>query len=115
VLVNRICGIQNADFLQRTLPILLQDVPLNIREGMWFHYSGAPPHFSCQVHNLLNKHFPDTWISSGGSIIWPPHSPDLNPLDFSYGYAGHQRNRLWYGSTRSRQPDQSHLTGYGRR
>lgn len=31
--------------------------------------------------NWLNNHFPDTWIGHGGPIIWPPCSPDINPLD----------------------------------
>lgn len=26
--------------------------------------------------------FPNRWIGIGGTIPWPPRSPDLNPLDF---------------------------------
>ena len=42
----------------------------------------APPHFSCFVTDVLNERFHDAWIGSGGSIPWPPRSPDLSPLDF---------------------------------
>ena len=43
---------------------------------------GAPPHFSVDVRRLLNNRFRDRWIGRGGPILWPPRSPDLNPLDY---------------------------------
>jgi hypothetical protein len=31
--------------------------------------------------------FPGRWIGRGGPIAWPPHSPDVNTLDFFlWGY-----------------------------
>jgi hypothetical protein len=30
---------------------------------------------------LLSATFPGRWIGRGGSILWPPRSPDLTPLD----------------------------------
>jgi hypothetical protein len=39
------------------------------------------------VTNVLNEKFPDAWIGRGGTISWPPPSPDLSSLDFLlWGY-----------------------------
>jgi hypothetical protein len=27
-------------------------------------------------------HFPGPWVGRNGRIRWPPHSPDITPLDF---------------------------------
>ena len=44
---------------------------------------GAPPHFAINVRNYLSQTFGyDRVISRGCQHIWPPRSPDLNPLDF---------------------------------
>lgn len=45
-------------------------------------HDGAPAHFSVNVRQSLYERFRDRWIRRGGPIPWPPHSPDLNPLDF---------------------------------
>lgn len=71
-----------ANFLEHELPQLLENVPLNVRQRMWFMHDGAPPHFSVVARNTLNEIFPNRWIGRGGQWIWPARSPDLNPLDF---------------------------------
>ena len=71
------------NFLEQQLNPLLEDVPLAIRRNMWFMQDGAPPHFSLPVRQYLNEHFPHRWIGRGSEFVWPPRSPDLNPLDFS--------------------------------
>ena len=38
-------------------------------------------HFSSEVRNFLNYHFPGRWIGRGGPHNWPARSPDLSPLD----------------------------------
>jgi hypothetical protein len=39
------------------------------------------------VTDDLNEGFPAPWIGTGGSIPWPPPSPDFPPLDFfPWGY-----------------------------
>ncbi|EZA47970.1 hypothetical protein X777_14653, partial [Ooceraea biroi] len=58
---------------------------------------GAPAHFSRQVREVLDAHFPDRWIGRGGPIIWLARSPNLNVLDcFVWGHIKnvieHQRN-----------------------
>lgn len=70
------------DFLEQELPVLLEDVPLAKRRGMWYMHDGAPAHSSMIVREYLNDKFPGRWIGRGGPIPWPARSPDLNPIDF---------------------------------
>lgn len=48
----------------------------------WFQQDGAAPHTATDALNWLDTHFGDNVISLKTLIEWPPHSPDLNPLDF---------------------------------
>ncbi|OXU27348.1 hypothetical protein TSAR_015087, partial [Trichomalopsis sarcophagae] len=34
------------------------------------------------LRTLFNQRFPNRWIGRAGPFLWPPRSPDLNPLDF---------------------------------
>ncbi|CAF3410413.1 unnamed protein product [Rotaria socialis] len=48
---------------------------------------GAPAHYTSNVRNWLEKHFPARWIGRRGAIEWPARSPDLTPTDFFlWGY-----------------------------
>ncbi|KAJ8945162.1 hypothetical protein NQ318_001627 [Aromia moschata] len=69
---------------QNTLSDLFDDLPLNLRNQMYFMHDGAPPHFARIVREYLNEQFPGRWIGRGNDapISWPPRSPDLNPCDF---------------------------------
>lgn len=80
-------GQRYLNFLRNVLPGLLDDanVPLNIRQNIWFHQDGAPPHNAIIVTNYLNNTFRNSWIGTNGPIKWPARSPDLTPLDFFYG------------------------------
>ena len=40
--------------------------------------------------------FPDKWIGRRGSLAWPLRSPDLNPLDFFWGFV---KNVVYQGDT----------------
>ncbi|GFS87567.1 hypothetical protein TNCV_2941691 [Trichonephila clavipes] len=40
-------------FLQEVLPVLLQNVPVNIKARMWFQHDGAPAHFSADVRKCI--------------------------------------------------------------
>lgn len=71
------------NFLEQNLNELLEDVPLDLRQNMWFLQDGATPHFFLPVREYLNDNFPHRWIGRGSEFPWPPRSPDLNPLDFS--------------------------------
>ncbi|KAJ4432160.1 hypothetical protein ANN_20776 [Periplaneta americana] len=82
LLPNSLHGDNYFVFLRDVLPELLENIPLNIRERIWFQHDGAPAHFNHRVRNHLNATFPDRWIGRGGPVPWPPRSPDLTPLDF---------------------------------
>jgi hypothetical protein len=43
----------------------------------------SPAHYGEDVRQCLNASCPGRWIGHGGSIAWPPRSPDLTPMDFS--------------------------------
>lgn len=82
VLPHHLNGHTYHEFLTNTLPDLLDDIPLAVRTRMWFMHDGAPAHFSRVVRNLLNTSYRGRWIGRGGTVNWPPRSPDLNPLDY---------------------------------
>lgn len=86
-LPKRLDGNAYLNFLQNVLlPDLLEDVPLVLRERMWFMHDGAPPHFCVAVRQFLNERFNNKWIGRGAlpNQAWPARSPDLNPLDFFF-------------------------------
>ncbi|KAJ4449127.1 hypothetical protein ANN_00522 [Periplaneta americana] len=82
VLVNRLTGQAYTNFLENTIPHVLEDTPLINRQHIHFLHDGAPAHFSLTARWYLDRRFPDRWIGRGGPIAWPPRSPDLNFLDF---------------------------------
>ncbi|KAJ4437429.1 hypothetical protein ANN_17573 [Periplaneta americana] len=82
VLVNRLTGQAYSNFLENTIPHVLEDTPLINRQHIHFLHEGAPAHFSRTARRYLDRRFPDRWIGTGGPVAWPPRSPDLNPLDF---------------------------------
>lgn len=77
-------GANYLEMLQNDLPGLLEDAPLALRQRMWFQQDGCPAHYARRVREHLSNTFPDRWIGRLGPILWPPRSPDLNPLDFFY-------------------------------
>ncbi|KAJ4428923.1 hypothetical protein ANN_25919 [Periplaneta americana] len=82
VLVNRLTGQAYTNFLENTIPHVLEDTPLINRQHIHFLHDGAPAHFSRTARRYLDRRFPDRCMGRGGPIAWPPRSPDLNPLDF---------------------------------
>lgn len=76
-------GANYLHFLNYTLPVLLENVPLQLRRNMWYQHDGAPPHTTGAVGDFLNERFPARWIGvRSPTIRWAPKSPDLTPLDF---------------------------------
>ncbi len=58
-----------------------------LHKKITFQQDSAPPHFSKEVREWLNKNLNDRWIGRGGPISWAPRSPDLTTLDFYlWGY-----------------------------
>lgn len=81
-LPGRLDGRSYHNFLQEELPLLLEDVPIALRNDMWYMHDGAPAHFSVMVREHLHALYPNRWIGRGGPQEWPARSPDLNSLDF---------------------------------
>lgn len=53
----------------------------------WFQQDGCPAHNTAAVRESLEAIFHNRLISSRGTILWPPRSPDLAPNDFFlWGY-----------------------------
>jgi hypothetical protein len=82
MLPARLTGELYLRFLDNDLPLLLENVPLDIRGRMWYMHDGAPTHFSRVIRGYLDEHYPQRWIGRGGPVAWQPRSPDLNPLDY---------------------------------
>lgn len=82
ILPRKLNGRRYLRFLRRHLPGLLEDVPLEQRQNLWYMHDGAPAHFAAAVRRHLTRRYGQRWIGRGGPVPWPPRSPDLNPLDF---------------------------------
>ena len=67
---------------------------------MYLQHDGVPPHYTLHVRDYLNKSFPNRWLGRGGSIPWPPRSPDLMPLD--YYLWGHMKTLVYETKVDSR-------------
>ncbi|KAJ8891665.1 hypothetical protein PR048_004193 [Dryococelus australis] len=68
-------------FFQVHLPTLLEEVPLRIRETMWYQHNGALAHFSNPVYAVIANTYGHRWIGRGGPVNWPARSQDFTPLD----------------------------------
>ena len=80
-LPGRLDGQSYLNFIQEQLPLLLEDVPIEIRNHIWYMHDGAPAHFSVVARNYLKIGYLNRWIGRGGPQEWPPRSSDLNSLD----------------------------------
>jgi hypothetical protein len=94
-LPHRLTANHYRDALLHDLPKLLEGVPLAVRARIWYMHAGAPAHFSRAVRDVLNTTYHDRWIGRGGPTVWPPRSPDLNPLDFYL--QGHLKTLVYAG------------------
>jgi hypothetical protein len=84
LLPDRLTTQRYRDFLETVVPGLLEDVPLAVTQRLWFQHDRAPVHYGEDVRQWLNATYPGRWIGRGGTIAWPPRSPDLARI-FSCG------------------------------
>lgn len=49
-------------FLQNIFFQLLEELPLQMRQEMWYMHDDAHAHFPLTVRQWLNEHVPDRWI-----------------------------------------------------
>jgi len=77
-----------SEFLEETLPTLLDDIPLNIWPNIIYQQDSHPAHTSVLARAILNRRFMHRWIGIHSDFQeWPPRSPDLTPMDFFvWGY-----------------------------
>ena len=54
------------------------------RRQYWFQQDGASCHVTAECLEFLRDKFGDNVISRNTAHHWPPYSPDLSPLDFSF-------------------------------
>ena len=54
------------------------------RRGYWYQQDGASSHVTEEYLQFLKAKFGDRVISRRTENHWPPYSPDLSPLDFSF-------------------------------
>ncbi|QQP52144.1 Transposable element tcb2 transposase [Caligus rogercresseyi] len=67
------------------------------RPYLW-QQDGAPAHTAKKVQDWCEDNFPHFW----GKEVWPPSSPDLNPLDFFvWGVAERDTNRSPHSTKQS--------------
>jgi hypothetical protein len=52
---DRLADQQHRDFLETVLPGLLEDVPLDVRQNLWFQRDGAPAHCVRDAQQWLNE------------------------------------------------------------
>ena len=45
------------NFLENQLPILLEDLSLEVRHNMWFPHDGCPAHYAVIAREVLNREF----------------------------------------------------------
>lgn len=87
ILPNRLNSDNYLHFLITNDPIVMDEVPVNVRDRVIYQQDGAPAHYGAQVRRWLNLNYRYRWIGRNGPIAWPPRSPDLTPLDFYvWGY-----------------------------
>ena len=77
-----------------------------------FMQDGAPAHTSRVAMDWLKNRFGDKLISNKSDFIWPPRSPDLNPLDFYFW--GDMKQKIHEGSPRSLMDVKNMIGGFFR-
>ncbi|KYN42054.1 hypothetical protein ALC56_03523, partial [Trachymyrmex septentrionalis] len=83
------------EFIENDLLLLLEDVPLHIRQTLIYQHDGALAHFFRQTREMLNARFSKKWMARRSDpITWPARSPNLNVRD--YFVWGHIKNLIEY-------------------
>lgn len=90
ILPARMNGPNYLIFLQEVLPGLLEDLPLDVWNRLWYQQDGAPAHYYLPARRHLDATFPGRWVGRGGPRAWPARSPDYSKIDFCYwGWMNH--------------------------
>jgi len=73
-------------FLVKTLPELLEKIPLGLGRDMYFQYDGDSAHFSCHFRERPTTTYKDRCVGRGGPVPWPLRSAYRTSLDFFLWY-----------------------------
>ncbi|KOC58641.1 hypothetical protein WH47_02229 [Habropoda laboriosa] len=78
----RVHTLQPRDYTQRMVYSrwLLREIARN--PSFCRFVSRTDEHYAANVRVFLDQAFHDRWIGRGGAVLWPPRSPDMNPLNF---------------------------------
>ena len=67
------------EFMLNILPDLLGDVPLNVRQNIFYQHDGCPAHRANPAVAYINERFGNRWIGyktrnqrAADYIQWPP-------------------------------------------
>jgi len=104
---NSLTGNTYEAFLRNELPGLLEDIPLMVRNQMYFQHDGAPPHYTRHVREYLNESFPNRCLGCGGPVAWARRLPDITPLD--YYLWGHMKMLVYETKVESRAALHDHI------
>ena len=93
-------SVNSAQYIKSVID-LLENLPIGkLKSFYWWSQDGAPPHTSKLTMDFLKKIFGNRIISRQLKNFkipdvpeWPPHSPDLNPLDYSFW--GQAMQKVW--------------------
>lgn len=100
ILPSTLNGERFLEFLETQFFDRLMELPLSYRTRMILQLDGAPAHFATRVRNHLNDNY-SPWIGRGGTIAWPPRSPDLTPLDFFFW--GTMKQKVYHEVSNTRE------------
>ena len=68
-------------------------------QRLWFQQDGATAHTAGATRYWLRERFGDRLISSKEVHAWPPHSPDLTPMDFFLW--GHLKSQVYMSNPKT--------------
>ena len=67
-------------YIDEVLPVALESGNKMLENNWTYHQDGANPH----IHHLTPKSYADHFPAFISKDRWPPNSPDLCPLDYSF-------------------------------
>jgi hypothetical protein len=68
LLPDRLIGQLYRGLHENVLPGLHEDVPVHVRQYLWFQHDGAPAYYREHVQQWLSVTYPGRWIGHGGPI-----------------------------------------------
>lgn len=83
---NSMTGAKYKRMLERdVMPFIFEKAGMDrVKSRFWFQQDGASSHTSDLPRDYLASIFGSRIISGKTQNIWPPRSPDLSPLDYSF-------------------------------